>query len=383
MKVINILHHVTPSSMKVEDVLFDGWQARFGLQIKKRYPKVDVECWLPSKLGNRVFSRNSLTFRTIHAVQPSFHVTICPSLMEELRKSQEKDMIVHVFGERSFLTYFLVSMRTLRNEFPIVLHHLGAGGGRGYFGGKLISASFCNIESLVLPHADLIYTVSKTRLSEMNRFRVQKSKLRLFQWGVDLDVFRPIDKSLCRERLGINQNKQIVLYVGRFSNLRGLEQLISSVEQLSHKMDVELVAVGGSETEPLWPLVRKKLRHYKLRIPLSEMPYYYNAADVFAWYVDSDAYAYMGAGVSPSEAFACGVPVVSNTLVNLPEAISSDMGRVTMNPNELAYDIEATLKYSNEDTIRKYAERNLDWANIAQSVMSDYESILARSSATD
>jgi glycosyltransferase involved in cell wall biosynthesis len=377
MKVVNIIHHMTPPSQKVEDVLFDGWQARFGLQIKKQYPRVDIECWLPSTVGGQVFRRNSLTFRTIHAIQPQFHLTICPSILTELRKSWEKDMLVHVFGERSFLTYFLLSMRRLGKKFPIVVHHLGAGGGRGYFGGRFVSAGFSNIESLVLPSADLIYTISSVRLSEMSRFGVPKEKLKLWSWGVDLDLFRPLDKSECKKRLGIDQDVRVVLYVGRFSHLRGLEQVIRSTEQLSRKMDIELVAVGGSESDPLTALVKRRLEHFSYRTPVSEMPYFYNAADVFAWHVDSDARLYAGTGVSPLEAFACGVPVVSNTLVNLREAISPEMGCIPRDGNELAHDIQQAIEVSKRDTIRSYAERNFDWASISRETMIDYESILA------
>jgi glycosyltransferase involved in cell wall biosynthesis len=364
--------------MKIEDVLFDGWQSRFGLQIKKRFPQVDVECWLPSTDGGQVLERNSLTFRTIHAIQPSFYLTICPSIVAELGKFRERDMIVHVFGERSFLTYFLLLMRRLRRKFPIVVHHLGAGGGRGYFGGRFISAGFSNMERFVLPSADLIYTISSLRLSEMNRFGVPKEKLKLWSWGVDLDLFRPLDKTECKRRLGIDQNVRVVLYVGRFSHLRGLEQIIHSTKQLSRKMDIELIAVGGSESDPLTPLVKKRLEHFRYRIPNREMPYFYNAADLFAWYVSSDACMYAGTGVSPLEAFACGVPVVSNTLVNLRNPMSPEMGCIPISGEQLTYNIEQTMEISQRDTIRRYAERNFDWANISQEAMSDYESILAR-----
>jgi glycosyltransferase involved in cell wall biosynthesis len=297
--------------------------------------------------------------------------------LTELRKSWEKDLLVHVFGERSFLTYFILSMRRLGKKFPIVVHHLGAGGGRGYFGGRFISSGFSNIESLVLPSANLIYTISSLRLSEMSRLGVSKEKLKLWRWGVDLDLFRPLDKSECKKRLGIDPDVRVVLYVGRFSRLRGLEQVIRSTEQLSRKMDIELVAVGGSESDPLTALVKRSLEHFSYRSPNSEMPYFYNAADVFAWYVDSDAYLYAGTGVSPLEAFACGVPVVSNTLVNLPEAMSPDMGCIPRQGENLAQDIQQAINLSNKDAIRGYAERNFDWTSISKETMSDYESLLA------
>jgi glycosyltransferase involved in cell wall biosynthesis len=143
-------------------------------------------------------------------------------------------------------------------------------------------------------------------------------------------------------------------------------------------MDIELVAVGGLESDPLTPLVKNRLEHFSYRIPLREMPYVYNAADVFAWYVDSDACMYAGTGVSPMEAFACGVPVVSNTLVNLRNPISPDMGCIPRNEEQLAHDIQQTMEVSKRDTIRSYAERNFDWASISQKAMSDYESVLAR-----
>jgi glycosyltransferase involved in cell wall biosynthesis len=215
------------------------------------------------------------------------------------------------------------------------------------------------------------------RLAELNRFGVPKQKLKLGRWGVDLDLFKPLDKSECKKKLGIAQNVRVVLYVGRFSHLRGLEHLIRSTEQLSRKMDIELVAVGGSESDPLTALVKKRLEHFRFRTPLREMPHFYNAADVFAWYVDSDAYMYAGTGISPLEAFACGVPVVSNTLVNLGNPMSPEMGRIPRNGKDLAQDIQQVMEVSNRVAIRSYAESNFDWTDISRETMSDYESILA------
>jgi glycosyltransferase involved in cell wall biosynthesis len=142
-------------------------------------------------------------------------------------------------------------------------------------------------------------------------------------------------------------------------------------------MDIELVVVGGSESDPLTALVKKRLEHFSYRTPLGEMPYFYNAADVFAWYEESDASLYAGTDISPLEAFACGVPVVSNTLVDLRNAVPPDIGCIPSNREEVSQDIQQMIEVGKRDTIRKYAERNFDWASISHETMSDYESILA------
>ena len=377
MKVINILHHVAPPSVGTHEVLLNGWHAKFGYQVKKYYPKTRVECWLPSASGEVAIEKDGILFRTIKAFQPQFHMTICPSIISEIESSLEKDTIIHVFGERSFLTYYLTLMKRLDNKFPIVLHHLGAGGGRGLFGGSLISTGFSALEATCLPFADLIYTLSALRLRELAQLGIARGRLKCGQWGVDMNHFRPTSKEQCRDELGIRKETTIVLYVGRFDSLRGLEFVIQSVEQLKHKFDIELVAVGGSPTDPLAPMVERKLRLYRYRVPSAEMVHFYNAADVFAWFVSSSASRYAGTGISPLEAMACGIPVVSNTLVNLTEPIGPTIAYIPRNPAELAWCIEKAIDTVDNSSVRAYAERNFHWVRIIQSAMTDYSSVLS------
>lgn len=81
-------------------------------------------------------------------------------------------------------------------------------------------------------------------------YGVERDKILVAHDGVDLDkIRRDIDKSDSRSKIGIPQNKKIVLYVGSFFayNWKGVDVVLEAAKNF--KEDVIFLLVGGSREE--------------------------------------------------------------------------------------------------------------------------------------
>jgi D-inositol-3-phosphate glycosyltransferase len=145
--------------------------------------------------------------------------------------------------------------------------------------------------------------------------------------GIDLELFRPLDKLACRARLGLEPSEPVVLFCGRVDPIKGIETLVEATALLSAG-DVPpptMLFVGGNldaSGELEGPLVGVARQAEALGVrdrfrfvgsqPQDDLPRFYAAADVVA--VPS---RYESFGLVAVEALACGVPVVASRVGGL------------------------------------------------------------------
>ena len=136
--------------------------------------------------------------------------------------------------------------------------------------------------------------------------------------GIDLDLFKP-RKNEIRDKLGINNNKTIVLGVvaSGFSKEKGRGEFI----KLSKQDDYTIVLVGLSKKE------QKGLPSNIICIDRTnnqeELSMYYSAADVFLNPTYNDTFP-----TTNLESLACGTPVVTYHTGGSPESIDDSTGIV-------------------------------------------------------
>jgi D-inositol-3-phosphate glycosyltransferase len=176
--------------------------------------------------------------------------------------------------------------------------------------------------------------------------------------GVNLDLFRPLDKAAARQQLGFAQDESVVLFVGRFAPLKGIDKLLAAMAHLKHYQQLRLVIVGGDgnnapESQRLQGLSRELSIQDSVtfvgRIEQSMLPPYYSAADVLV--VPSH---YESFGLVALESLASGTPVVA-TRVGAMESIlrEGETGHVVNNgfPRLLANGIETNIYLRLQRTI--------------------------------
>jgi D-inositol-3-phosphate glycosyltransferase len=215
-------------------------------------------------------------------------------------------------------------------------------------------------------------------------------KIGVVPCGVNLDLFRPMDRADARQRLGFDQDESIVLYVGRFDPIKGIDRLLEAMAYLKHLKHMRLVIVGGdgpgtSEYQNLQKLSAKfgvqKSVHFVGRVEQSQLPPYYSAADALA--VPS---YYESFGLAGLESLACGTPVVATRVGAMEEIIEDGKtGHVLadLTPRGLADSIAKIISNSAVSLLSVHAirasVRKYGWPNVAAAVFNEYDHMLRNS----
>ncbi len=142
--------------------------------------------------------------------------------------------------------------------------------------------------------------------------------------GIDTDLFRPRDRDESRRALGIEQDRPVLLWVGRLEKLKGVDILIDAVAQLEDP-EVLLLVVGGEHGHELRGELEEQARAAGLggsvrftgAVPHEDLPDWYSAADVCV--VPS---YYESFGLVAVEAMACGTPVVASRVGGLVSTVT-------------------------------------------------------------
>jgi D-inositol-3-phosphate glycosyltransferase len=172
-------------------------------------------------------------------------------------------------------------------------------------------------ESRLVQSVDAIVApAARERENLIHQYNARERKIRIIPCGVNLELFQPRDRAQCRRRLGIPQDRRVVLFVGRFAALKGTDTLLGAMADLVPQIsNLQLVVVGGDgpASTPSRSLTRlaEVLRiqdrvWFAGRVEQGELPIYYSAADLLA--VPSH---YESFGLVVLEALACGTPVAA------------------------------------------------------------------------
>lgn len=203
--------------------------------------------------------------------------------------------------------------------------------------------------------------------------------------GLDLAVFRPIDKRLARGLLRLPEEKKLVLFAtahGTADKNKGFDLLLEALSGVATRLPkeaVELVVVGAGKPQKASPLPLKT--HYlgQLRDELT-LALAYAAADVL---------------VSPSllenlpntvmEAMACGTPCVAFNQGGLPDLIEHQQSGYLAEPYEVA-DLARGIVWILADrdrharlaaAARNKVVRDFDLEKVSQRYIDLYREVLA------
>lgn len=202
-------------------------------------------------------------------------------------------------------------------------------------------------------------------------------KVRVVPNGVDTDKFKPIDKIKAVDwfvrKFGVELHDDLnVVYVGRFSEEKGVVYLIRSLKYL----DCKLFLVGGGYQEKELRLCANKFGNRVVflgKVSHDEIPFVLNAMDVFVL----PSISMEGFSNSMLEALACGLPVVVTPVGASPEVITSDIGTIVEvgNPKAIAEGINV-VRDLNRGRIHEITRRKYSFSVVAKKVYTLYSEIL-------
>jgi D-inositol-3-phosphate glycosyltransferase len=222
-------------------------------------------------------------------------------------------------------------------------------------------------------------------------YGVSEQKIGIVPCGVNLNLFQPELKQSARKRLGLDPDDIILLNVGRFEPLKGIDRLLEALVHLRDHRRLRLVIVGGDgDKAPESQFLRQKAINLGIgdkvlfagRIEQKYLPPYYNSADVLV--ISS---LYESFGLVGLEALACGRPVVSTPVGAMERLIQkSQAGQVVRDTlsQSLAKGIQSIITHSTPpaDEIRK-SVLEYSWSNVASATLKEYETAIRHQSYED
>jgi len=256
-----------------------------------------------------------------------------------------------------------------------------------------------NGENRVIQEVDQIIASTQAEVAQLQwLYEANAEKITVVPPGVNTSRFYPIPKDEARDYIGIPNDLNTIVFVGRIEPLKGIDTLLNAISCLNEDTDCiecRLLIIGGNHpggnnndsTE------MKRLREMKEALGLGdevqflgkrgqkELPYYYSSADVVV--VPSN---YESFGMVALEAMACGTPVIASQVGGLaylvrdgetgyhvpnndPEALAQKIYDLMMNSDRRAEMSRNAIEY---------AEKN-SWNKIALNIVDVYMKVIQKS----
>jgi D-inositol-3-phosphate glycosyltransferase len=231
-----------------------------------------------------------------------------------------------------------------------------------------------------------IIASTETEKIALHRFYdVPPDKVVVIPCGVNMNLFKPMDKNAMRQKLGLGP-EPIILFVGRIERLKGLERVITALPLLSsYQPTLVIVGEEGNRVGEVQTLKLLAIKNgvndfvsFKGLVDHEKLAEYYNAADVCVL----PSY-YESFGLVPLEALACGTPVVATDVGDLKHIIHNGETGFVLNdfrPLTMADKIAEVLKKTNiklqDQQLIRSSIANYSWQKIAEAMSREFDRLL-------
>ncbi|MGC2518204.1 MAG: glycosyltransferase family 4 protein [Burkholderiales bacterium] len=223
-------------------------------------------------------------------------------------------------------------------------------------------------------HAAGIITVARALKDDLVRVGVPAERIEVLRNGVDLQLFRPIEREAGRRKLEVSRTT--LLSVGHLIPRKAHDLVIQALRWLP---EMDLIVIGdGPERGTLGALARKSGVGDRVRfagaLAQEELRNYYGAADALVLASSREGWANV-----LLESMACGTPVVASRIGGTPEVVSAPEAGVLMaerTPEAVAEAVQRLFaRYPDRGATRRYAEK-FSWEETTRGQLQLFERVV-------
>lgn len=213
-------------------------------------------------------------------------------------------------------------------------------------------------EEQIVQQADVLVanTVLEAR-QLINFYDADPTRIEVVHPGVDLDVFRPVERMAARRKIGLPPDGHLVVFAGRIQPLKGPEILLQAAAVLldrnpSLRGRLVVAMIGGPSGKGsgyMDTLARLSstlgldgVTRFVPPLVQSDLAYWYSAATVVCVPSHSESF-----GLVALEAQACGTPVVAAAVGGLATAVRDGISGMLIkghNPADYARFFEEVIE---------------------------------------
>ncbi|NNJ13434.1 glycosyltransferase [Chloroflexales bacterium ZM16-3] len=259
------------------------------------------------------------------------------------------------------------------------------------------------IERRLMQEADTVVAATTLDRAQMVwNYGADAERIRVVPCGVDLRRFLPQDRVAARARLGLPEDEDLLICVGRMEPLKGMDALIRALALLAEEEPAlrgrrRVLLVGGDdESHPEeWNSEQRRLNALRHQLgvadrvsflgakPQEQLPDYFAAADVVA--VPSH---YESFGMAALEALACGATVIASKAGGLALTIEDGRSGLLFPPDDHVALAELIGRVLGDSTyaegLRAGARRRAaeyGWPTVARRITAIYEDLVVANAA--
>lgn len=216
-------------------------------------------------------------------------------------------------------------------------------------------------------------------------YGIEDSKITVFPWGIDLQLFKPANKFSCRELVGIEKTSFVTIFTRHLEPIYGVGDLLEGYKEFcKNKNDVRLIMIAdGSLKNDVIKYISTNNLEDKVsllsRIPNTELPAFLGASDIYISPSLSD-----GSSLSLLEAMAMGLGLIVTDVPAIREWVSPQNGFAVKKNNPLRITDSLEKYYADRNLIARHGSLNkqianerADWDKNYQKLKEIYSRILA------
>lgn len=211
----------------------------------------------------------------------------------------------------------------------------------GWFGKKRFQNYLTRISGFI--------GVSEQIKEKLQKHGVAESKIHVEPNGVDLEVFKKMDKATCQKKYNIPQNLFVLAFTGNFIHSKGPDRLLKAIEGLEN---VGVMFIGGGPIKLSGDQIV-----YNSRVSASEVPELLNCADAFVLPT-----LHEGSNNSIIEAMACGLPIISSDIPEVRSQCDPSFS-ILVNPMDVQAIRKAIVRLRDDEYLfAGMSENAVQWA---------------------
>jgi glycosyltransferase involved in cell wall biosynthesis len=246
-------------------------------------------------------------------------------------------------------------------------------------------------ETQLMKRSDALIAVSKYTVGELTElYGIEEEKIHVIYNGVDINKFKPRpDRAKLRREFGLEEEKKIVLFVGRLYHRKGLETLLHSIPQVLQEFGDVKFAISGTGFKKKEQSLRDLAKELDIEdivkflgyVPDEKLPDLYSASDIFVLPAIYENFPF-----AILEAQATGLPVISTKVGGIPEFLVDNENGFLIDPGDPKQLTERVMALLQDPKLaekmgrrgRKLIEEKFAWHIITDQVIELYHKLLEK-----